>query len=167
VPKASGGSLFRIYRDTRFSKDKTPYKTQLGIHFRHESGKDAHAPVFYLHIERGEVMCGFGLWAPPNPVLTQIRDRIVAEPDAWRAAKAAATGGSGRLYSEGALKRVPRGYDKDHPLAEDLKHKSSAAMRGLTESDVLEDGFIEHYAHLCEEAAPFMRFLCGAVGAAY
>lgn len=167
VPKATGGSLFRIYRDTRFSKDKTPYKTHLGIHFRHETGKDAHAPGYYLHIERGHVMCGFGLWAPPNPVLNRIRDRIVAEPDAWVEAKVAATGGTGALHEMGKLKRVPRGYDKAHPLADDLKHKSFAATRILPESAVLADDFIEHYAQLCAEAAPLMRFLCGAVGVYY
>jgi uncharacterized protein (TIGR02453 family) len=167
VPKATGGSLFRIYRDTRFSKDKTPYKTHLGLHFRHESGKDAHAPGFYLHIQPGEVGCGFGLWSPPNPVLNRIRDRIVEDPDAWVAAKSQATGGTGQLYAGGALKRVPRGYDKDHPLGEDLKQKSFAGMRSLPDSAVFEDGFIEHYAHMCEEAAPMMRLLCGAVGVSY
>ena len=164
VPKATGGSLFRIYRDTRFSKDKTPYKTHLALHFRHELGKDAHAPGFYLHIEEGNVGCGFGLWTPPNPVLNQIRDRIVAEPEAWEAAKARATGGSGELYDPSPLKRVPRGYDKDHPLAEDLKHKSYAALRSVPDEAVFDAGFIEHYAALCEEAAPFVRFVSEAAG---
>jgi uncharacterized protein (TIGR02453 family) len=167
VPKATGGSLFRIYRDTRFSKDKTPYKTHLGVHFRHEQGKGAHAPGFYLHIEPGAVACGFGLWTPPNPVLRRIRDRIVEDPAAWVAARTRATGDTGRLYAAGALKRVPRGYDKDHPLAEELKLKSFAAMRSLPDSAVIEDGFIEHFAHLCDQAAPMMRLLCGAVGVPY
>ena len=167
IPKATGGSLFRIYRDTRFSKDKTPYKTHLAMHFRHEAGKDAHAPGFYLHIEPGNVGCGFGLWTPPNPVLNQIRDRIVAEPEAWVAAKQAATGGTGALHAGGALKRVPRGYDKEHPLADDLKHKSFAAFRELPDDAIFEDDFIARYAALCAEADPMMRFLCGAVGVAY
>src|SRR5215831_17653281 len=62
--RASGGSLFRIYRDTRFSKDKSPYKTNLGIHFRHERAKDAHAPGYYLHIGPGEVYAGGALQEP-------------------------------------------------------------------------------------------------------
>lgn len=167
IPRVSGGSLFRIHRDTRFSQDKTPYKTHLAMHFRHVTGKDAHAPGFYLHLERGNVGCGFGLWAPPNPVLHRIRDQIVAEPGAWSDAKAAATGGTGALHESGRLKRVPRGYDAAHPHAEDLKHKSFAALRKLPDSAVFEDGFIEHYAQLCAEADPFMRFLCRAVGVAY
>jgi uncharacterized protein (TIGR02453 family) len=61
-PRAVGGSLFRIHRDTRFSKDKSPYKTHTGIQFRHELGKDAYAPGFYLHLEPGQVFCGVGSW---------------------------------------------------------------------------------------------------------
>jgi uncharacterized protein (TIGR02453 family) len=60
-PRKSGGSLFRIYRDVRFSKDKTPYKTGAGIQFRHERGKDAHAPGFYLHLEPDGCFFGAGI----------------------------------------------------------------------------------------------------------
>ncbi len=70
-PKPHGGSMFRIYRDTRFSKDKTPYKTHAGVQFRHEAGKDAHAPGFYVHLAPGEVFFGGGVWMPPNPVLNR------------------------------------------------------------------------------------------------
>src|ERR687898_2540430 len=85
-PRPSGGSLFRIYRDTRFSKDKTPYKTNVGIHFRHELAKDARAPGFYLHLSPGEVFAGGGIWHPDGPTLTAIRQAIVDDPDRWRAA---------------------------------------------------------------------------------
>ena len=61
---ANGGSMFRIYRDLRFSKDKSPYKTQAAAQFRHEEGKTAHAPGFYLHIAPGEVFAGVGMWQP-------------------------------------------------------------------------------------------------------
>ena len=80
-PRPSGGSLFRIYRDTRFSKDKSPYKTNLGIHFRHERAKDAHAPGYYLHIGPGEVFAGGGIWQPGTDGATRIREAIVADPD--------------------------------------------------------------------------------------
>ena len=76
-PRANGGSLFRIYRDTRFSKDKTPYKTNVGAHFRHEAGKDAHAPGFYLHLEPGMCFAGCGVWHPDSPTLGRIRDAIL------------------------------------------------------------------------------------------
>ena len=60
VPKKQGGSLMRVYRDTRFGKDKTPYKTNIGIQFRHEAGKDVHAPGYYMHIEPDNVFVGVG-----------------------------------------------------------------------------------------------------------
>ena len=73
IPKRSGGSLLRIYRDTRFSKNKTPYKTNLGIHFRHEVGKDVHAPGFYFHFDLDEVFIGAGVWCPASEPLNKIR----------------------------------------------------------------------------------------------
>ena len=76
----------RVYRDTRFSKDKTPYKTNIGIQFRHELGRDAHAPGYYLHIEPQQAFIGAGLWRPPADALRAIRDRIAARPDEWRRA---------------------------------------------------------------------------------
>ena len=83
-PRANGGSLFRIYRDTRFSKDKTPYKTNVGAHFRHAAGKDAHAPGFYLHLEPGTCFAGCGIWHPDNHTLGRIRGAIIDRPDEWR-----------------------------------------------------------------------------------
>ena len=73
-----GGSLFRIYRDVRFSKDKTPYKTAAGVRFPHEECKDVHAPGFYLHLEPGEVFAGAGIWRPDAATLRRVRDRIVS-----------------------------------------------------------------------------------------
>ncbi|MDF1567344.1 MAG: TIGR02453 family protein [Spirochaetaceae bacterium] len=87
IPRAQGGSLFRIYRDTRFGKDKTPYKTNTGLHFRHEAGKDAHAPGFYVHLAPGEVFFGAGLWRPAGEVVLSIRNLIVGDSEAWRQMK--------------------------------------------------------------------------------
>src|SRR5918992_310398 len=82
-PRPVGGSMFRIYRDVRFSKDKSPYKTHAGIHFRHAFGKDAHAPGFYLHLEPGGSFAGVGIWRGGPATLGKIRDAIVDDPDAW------------------------------------------------------------------------------------
>ena len=104
-PRPNGGSLFRIYRDTRFSKDKTPYKTNVGAHFRHEAGKDAHAPGFYLHLEPGMCFAGCGIWHPDSPPSGEFatqswsgprngraspRATISAGPSAWRARRSSA-----------------------------------------------------------------------------
>ena len=76
-PRPTRGSLFRIYRDTRFSADKRPFKTHVGIRFSHSSGKDAHAPVFYLHLEPENCFAAAGVWHPDNRALTRIRTAIV------------------------------------------------------------------------------------------
>ncbi|MCA9241330.1 MAG: DUF2461 domain-containing protein, partial [Planctomycetales bacterium] len=82
IPKKVGGSLMRIHRDVRFSHDKSPYKTNVGIHFRHDAGKDVHAPGIYFHIDTSEVFLGVGLWRPEAAALAAIRDSISADPRA-------------------------------------------------------------------------------------
>jgi uncharacterized protein (TIGR02453 family) len=157
-----GGSLFRIYRDTRFSKDKTPYKTQVGIQFRHERAKDAHAPGFYLHLEPGSVFMACGTWHPDGDTLRAIRTAIATDADRWRAIVAdEAFAGRFRLGGE-TLKRAPAGFDPDHPLIEDVKRKDFIAITDLSERDVTSSGFLSRFLGLCAESAGFMRFLCDA-----
>ena len=110
-PRKVGGSLFRIYRDTRFSKDKRPYKTNVGAHFRHIRGKDVHAPGFYLHLEPDEVFVGAGIWHPENKTLIKIRDAIVEHPDRWKEAKTNKKFTEYFYLTGDSLKRHPRGYD--------------------------------------------------------
>jgi len=85
-PRPTGGSLFRIYRDVRFSRNKQPYKDHTGLHFRHVAGKDAHTPGFYLHLQPGSSFVGMGLWHPDNPTLKLIRDALVRDPGLWKKA---------------------------------------------------------------------------------
>ena len=162
-PRASGGSLFRIQRDTRFAKDKSPYKTNLGIHFRHNAGKDAHAPGFYLHLERGAVFVGCGIWRPDGPATQKIREAIVEDPDGWLAA----TRGpevAARLRLDGeSLKRPPTGFDPAHPLLEDLKRKDFIGMTNLADAAVTADGFIDEVEAIYRAGAPLQRFLCRAL----
>jgi uncharacterized protein (TIGR02453 family) len=164
--RTSGGSLFRIYRDTRFSKDKTPYKTNVGIHFRHERAKDAHAPAYYLHIGPGEVFAGGGIWHPPSEAANRIREALAAEPEQW---KRATRGGFAKRFKLGgdALKRVPRWADPEHPLAADLKRKDFFASTRLSDDDVIAPGFVDEYARLCRATSPLMRFLCDALDVSF
>ena len=165
--RPSGGSLFRIYRDTRFSKDKSPYKTNVGIHFRHDRAKDAHAPGYYLHIGLGEVFAGGGIWRPDTQTATAIRETIVADPERWkRATRSGAFAKKLELGGE-SLKRVPPWADPDHPFADDLKRKDFFASARMSEADVLASGFIDEYARLCRAAAPLMHFLCDALALSY
>jgi uncharacterized protein (TIGR02453 family) len=163
-PRRNGGSLFRIYRDTRFAKDKSPYKTNTGMHFRHERAKDAHAPGYYLHLAPGEVFAGGGIWQPDTPTLTAIREAIVSEPEDWRRATQL---GDGLELGGDTLKRVPTGFDKEHPHAEDLKRKDYFGWVTLSEEAATAPGFLDHYTRLCESAAPLMRFLCRALALPY
>src|SRR5215472_2707371 len=165
--RPSGGSLFRIYRDTRFAKDKTPYKTNLGIHFRHERAKDAHAPGYYLHIGPDEVFAGGGIWHPATDAATDIREAIVADPERWK--HATRTGAFAKRLELGgdSLKRVPTWADPEHRLADDLKRKDFFGSTRLSESDVVAPGFLDEYARLCRAAAPLMQFLCDALSVPY
>ncbi len=169
IPKASGGSLFRIFRDTRFSKDKTPYKKNTGMHFRHEdAGRDAHTPGFYLHIQPDDSGVGVGIWMPDNTVLGQLRDKIVAEPERWTALKThLASKGLQFMDSDKDLKRVPRGYDKNHEHARDLRRKSIAVHKKLSDAEVTAPDFQSKLASTFEDGAPLVEFVCEALGLAY
>jgi len=159
-----GGSLFRIYRDTRFAKDKTPYKTHAGAHFRHERAKNAHAPGFYLHMEPGNVFMGAGIWHPDGPTLGKIREAMVADPKRWKrlsTAKALKTAGI-ELVGD-SLKRPPRGFDAEHPLIEDLKRKDFILAAYTDEADALAPDFIKRFAKFCTRAAPVAEFITGAL----
>jgi uncharacterized protein (TIGR02453 family) len=154
-----GGSLFRIHRDTRFSKDKSPYKLHTGIQFRHEVGKDVHAPGFYLHLAPDMVFAAAGLWHPESSVLGRIRERIAEDGDGWDAAKALPP--DTRLSGE-SLKRAPAGFDPQHPRIEDLRRKDFIAVTDLTEQDVTGPGFADRLAAAFGAPSPLMRFLCAA-----
>jgi uncharacterized protein (TIGR02453 family) len=161
--RKSGGSLFRIHRDTRFSKDKSPYKTWAAVQFRHEAGKDAHAPGFYLHLAPGNVLMGAGCWHPARDALESIRDAIAESPDHWFEARDAARTAGFEFEGE-SLKRPPRGYAPDHPAINDLKRKDFIAVRNLSEETSLEPDFVTAYGAMCSEAEPLMRFLTSAIG---
>jgi uncharacterized protein (TIGR02453 family) len=163
-PRPIGGSLFRIYRDVRFSPDKSPYKTHAGIQFRHEQGRDVHAPGFYLHLEPESVFAAVGIWHPDSRTLRQIREAIATKTKDWLRAK------SGKNFSDlyelggDSLKRAPQGCDPDHPQIEDLKRKDYIAHVAFSEREVCTPDFLDRYAEVSRRAAPFMRFLTEALG---
>lgn len=166
--RPSGGSMFRIYRDVRFSKDKRPYKEHAACHFRHEAGKDAHAPGFYLHIEPKDVFIGGGIWMPPNPALDKIRHAIVDKPEQW---KKITTSKTFRKYFDqiggDGLKRPPRGFDKDHPLLEDLKRKSFFAMHKVDVKLLYTPQFITEVERTFKALSPLLEFLTLALELPY
>ena len=156
-------SLFRIHRDVRFSNDKSPYKTSVGVQFRHDAGRDAHAPGFYLHVEPGNSFVGLGMWHPDGPTLRKVRERIVEKPDGWRRA-VGDQGFRDRFELEGdRLQRPPRGFDPEHPLIESLKWKDYIGIRPVPEAFVTDPELPGRLAGLFGAGTRLMRFLCKAV----
>ena len=167
IPKRMGGSLMRVYRDTRFSKNKTPYKTNIGIQFRHEQAKDVHAPGFYVHIDPDEVFLGVGLWRPDPAALAAIRDRISHKQAEWlRARDDKAFKRHFRLGGQ-SLTRPPRGFDKDHPLLEDIRRKDFIAAKNMDIAAATHARFQQKVETAFKAGIPLMQFLCKAVGVPY
>jgi len=166
-PRPVGGSLFRIYRDVRFSKDKTPYKTGAGIRFPHENSKTVEAPGFYLHLEPGGVFAAGGIWHPQNDTLRKIRERITADSKGYqKAISGKAFKAACKLEGE-SLKKPPRGFDPEHPLIDELKRKDFIAVLSLTEADACEPGFKKKLAKQFRLMVPYMSYLTRAVGGAW
>ena len=161
-PHPSRGSLLRIYRDTRFSRDKTPYKTNAGLFFALEAEKDAEAPGYYLHLAPGEAFMGAGMWRPGGETLRAIRSAIVGKPSAWKRARR-----PGLSHGENTLKRTPRGFDPDHPLAADLKRLSFTTGVSFTEAQACAADFPARFVRACRRAAPLVRFLARAMRLAF
>ena len=159
-PRLNGGSVFRIYKDVRFSKDKTPYKTHGAVQFRHVRGKDAHAPGFYVHLDPKET--------PPSPALLKVREAIRDNGAAW---KKATTGAAFNKRFAGvrgdSLSRPPRGFDADDPMIEDLKRKSFFAMAEAKPAAAKKASLCDDVEGTMKDARPMMRFLCDALDAPF
>jgi uncharacterized protein (TIGR02453 family) len=163
-PRPSGGSLFRIHRDTRFSRDKSPYKTHLGAHFFHDSAKKAASvPGFYLHVAaRGESFLAGGIWHPEPAALARVRDAIVRDTAEWKALR------KSKLPIEGgSLKRPPRGYAADHPYIEDLKRTDFVASVPLSEEEMCGGAFLTKFAGHCRSVAPLVKFVTRSLDLAW
>jgi uncharacterized protein (TIGR02453 family) len=161
--KPIGGSLFRIYRDARFSSDKSPYKTWAGARFFHERHKQLHAPSFYLHIAPGDCFVGGGLWHPDASTQRKIRDFLVENPSSWISATQNKAFLSKLQMGGDTLTRAPRSYDPNHPLINDIKRKDFVSIAALTDqticSDALKKTVVEHF----QSTAKMIDYLCAAL----
>ena len=155
-PRPNGGSLFRIYRDTRFSKDKTPYKTSAALRFPC-GPKHSPVPGFYLGLEPGGAFAGAGIWHPRNDTLLALREAIDRDRTGWKKARKVG------LDDDDMLKRPPRGFDAEHPFIEDLKRKSFTASAGFSEQQACARDFPERFAKTCRGFKPLVDFLDAAV----
>jgi uncharacterized protein (TIGR02453 family) len=161
--RPSGGSMFRIYRDTRFSRDKSPYKDHVGIHFFHESAKKAPSvPGFYLHLQPGESFAAAGIWHPDPAALARVREAIAGGSPEWKALKRS------KLPLEGgSLKRPPRGFDPDHPFIEDLKRTDFVTSLRFTDAEICAPGFITTFGNACRKMSPLVTFVATSLGLAW
>jgi uncharacterized protein (TIGR02453 family) len=158
-------STFRIYRDTRFSKDKSPYKTNLGASFPWTEGSApdqvAHGNGAYFHFQPGEMYAGGGMWMPEKPRLDALRRAVLEDPDAVRDAleepRFVKVFGSVRTHEQ--LKRVPPGYPADHPMADYFRWKDLVFSRRLSDDEVLSANLPDILADTYAAAVPVFRFL--------
>lgn len=159
-PRRSGGSMYRIYRDTRFSSDKSPYKTHVAASFAHREKKALPSvPGFYLHFEPGDSLGGGGIYHPDTASLTRIRLAIAENPKAWKAVLRA-----GIAIDGDSLTRAPAGFDARHPFVADLKRKDFYALVSFSQKAVTADDFLDRYVHECARVAPLVAFLTRALG---
>ncbi len=166
TPKAS---MFRIYRDVRFSKNKDPYKTNIGLFFpfshKNLDNRPVEAPGVYLHIDPDEIFIGGGLHMPMPEQLRSIRERIA---DEWKDLEAITK--SPKFLSEfpkglrgESLQRVPRGYAQDHPAADLLKLKQFGASAKISEKEIATEQIIDIIESKSLTIAPLLVFLAEAL----
>lgn len=162
-PRGNGGSLFRIQRDTRFSNDKTPYKTWGGARFFHTRSKQVPAPSFYLHIQPGNSFLGGGIWHPEPDVQRRIREFIVDNPSGWtQSVRSPAFRRRYEMWGD-TLVRPPRGFPADHPLIDDLKRKDFTAGYALDDELVLGPRLRQAVVSGFKGVAPLVDYLCAAL----
>jgi len=164
-PRPVGGSMFRINRDIRFSSDKSPYKTAVGLSFGHDRGRDGPAPGYYLHIAPDESFGGGGLHMPDTATLARVRDAIVADSTGWTRITRNPAFAPAFVHMGESLKRAPQGYDPNHPLVDDLRRKSYTWHVRFSEPEVCAPDFMDRFVSACRDANPLHRFLAKAVGA--
>ena len=161
-PTRMGGSLFRIHRDTRFSPNKTPFKTHVAMRFPHDAKGLERAPSFYLHLAPGECMSGGGLYHTDMPALRKIRQHIHDQPREWQVVRE-----SGFEIQGEQLKRVPPPHPAAHAFADDLRRKDYYAIDTFTIEEAMAPDFVDRYASECARIAPLLRFLCSALGVGF
>ncbi len=163
-PKTVGGSLFRIYRDARFSNDKSPYKLWQGARLYHERRKQVPAPSFYLHLQPGESFVGAGLWHPEPDTLRKLRQFIFDNPMTWKAAAHAPAFRKKFDFEEAEmLSRPPRGFPAEFEFIEDLKHKNFVFWRSLDDETMTGPKLRQTIAADLAALGPFVDYLCAAL----
>ena len=166
-------AVFRIHRDIRFSKDKSPYKTNMGIWLHHRATETgirkeggSGGAGFYFHLEPGAGFVAGGLWMPPPPTLAKLREAIVEDRAGFERVVLAPVFRRrfGGLTEEAMLTRAPRGFAPDHPAARWLRYRSFTASRPLTDAQLLDARLPARLEREYTALLPLVRWLNGALG---
>ncbi len=160
-------AMFRIYRDTRFSANKTPYKNNMGASIN-PGGRMAPTPGYYIHIQaEGQSFVAGGMWMPEAPQLAKIRQEIDYNVDEFRAllkAKEFKKFYDGLDNAEGyVLSRPPKGYLPDNPAIDLLKYKSFTVSHAFSDEEVMAKNFAKNAIAACKAMYPFLSFLQRAI----
>lgn len=152
--------MFRIYRDVRFSKDKRPYKNNIGAHVQ-PGGKKAHGCGYYMHVEAGGAFLAGGIWQPEAPELAKIRQEIDYNFDEFKKIISAKSFKKyfGGFDQEDKLAREPKGYPKDHAAIEFLKLKSFVVVANLTDKEVMSKDYQKKTKEIFKAMLPLNLFL--------
>ncbi|GHH56372.1 DUF2461 domain-containing protein [[Pseudomonas] boreopolis] len=163
-PRSQGGSLFRIYRDARFSNDKSPYKSWQGARLFHARRREVPAPSFYLHLQPGESFVGAGIWHPEPEVQRRIRQFIFDNPGSWKAAAhAPKLRRKFELAQEEKMVRPPRGFPADFEFLDDLKQRNWVMWRPLDDATMTGPRLRQTVAADLATLGPFVDYLCAAL----
>lgn len=156
--------VFRINRDVRFSKDKSPYKNNIAGYFN-RNGKKGNGAGYYLHIEPGKSFAAGGMWMPEAKELASIRQEIDYSFDNWK--KIIGNTSFKKTFIEGikgeALVRPPKGYDETNPAIAYLKMKNFVVTRSFTDTEIQSKTFVKDVANTFKAMKPMIDFLNGAI----
>ena len=158
-------SIFRIYRDTRFSHDKTPYKTNIGI-FMSKGGAKAEVAGYYVHFEPNGCFIGAGVYGLQPEALRKVRNGIYFNSTELKkilSNVAIKRDFGGKLDDYGKLTGAPKGFDKDFPDIELLKYRHYFLSRAVTNKEIISDNYAEQVIKWCKELYPFVQFFNKAI----
>jgi len=163
-PRNIGGSLFRIYRDARFSHDKSPYKPWQGARLYHQRRREVATPSFYLHLQPGGSFIGAGIWHPEPETQRIIRQFIFDNPNTWKnVTQAPVLRRRFALDDSEKLTRPPRGFPADFECIDDLKHRNWVLLRHLDDAVMTGARLRQTLMKDLHMLAPFVDYLCAAL----
>lgn len=153
--------VFRIYRDTRFAADKTPYKTHFGVFIAAGGGRKSERGGYYLHLEPEKSFVAVGVWCPPPPLLKALRQSIYENIDELKEIMAAPSFSKyfSHFYDEEKLTKAPKGFPAEFPDVELLKLKHYMVEFSLSDSILSSEHFVSEVAKIMQSAYPLNRFL--------